>query len=740
MYTDTRMFFASVAFGLLVLFFAPPVPAFQGFGECTTCHGTFNSGPGNAAHDAHAALTNSCFDCHEPGGFSDPPLDNCVQCHGRAEDAGSDSESAGLGRGLRLHHVTTGVASCDNCHSDASGPAVGAAPVVGENILPSFYATAGGAGLDSCDGSEERFASLTVSLDNDGDGLADGNDPDCVANVAPTANAGGPYNATRGSQIVFNGSGSTDSDGSIVSYAWNFGDGNSGTGSSPTHTYQSDGTFAVALTVTDNGGATHTASTTATITPAPIPPGANAGGPYSSVVGSVISFDGTASSDADGTIVSYTWNFGDGGVASGPSPTHSYSVDGNFAVTLTVTDNDGLTGSDSTTATINPAGGNTPPVAQANGPYSGTEGSAVQFSSNGSLDADGSIVSYAWNFGDGSASATANPVHVYVAAGTYNVSLTVTDDAGDSTADATTATIEAIVVNAPPAADANGPYSGYVGDTIVFDGSASRDSDGTIVRYDWDFGDGTTSADAGPAPTHVYAATGQYTVTLTVIDDAGATGRASSSATITERAAATDGETQYNSYCASCHGDPWAEPAVDSALAGAHRVTGARACSIEASIFGTYVFQDGAPGMQFLQGLVNNGSVDVDQIAEYLNSQTVTGEQRYVTACAGCHGDDGKGGRTREGVVGESAHEIDEAIREERSMRFLACLPDADVDSIAAHLGGNAGASGSNTGSDDDDDDSERSSGGGSGDLPSLLMLAAFGLRRVMNRRNPVRS
>ena len=742
MNTDTRMFFASVAFGLLVLFLAPPVPAFQGFDDggggglpgCATCHGTLaNMGSG---HDAHAALTNTCSDCHGTGGFNDPPLDNCVQCHGRDADAGGDSESAGIGRGLRLHHVTTNAAACGSCHSDALGAAG-----VGENVLPSFYATAGGAGLDSCDGSEERFASITVSLDNDGDGLADGNDPDCVANAAPTANAGGPYNATRGSQIVFDGSGSTDSDGSIVSWSWDFGDGNSGTGSAPTHTYQSDGTFTVALTVTDNGGATHTASTTATITPAPIPPGANAGGPYSSVVGSVISFDGTSSSDADGTIVSYTWNFGDGGVASGPSPTHSYSVDGNFAVTLTVTDNDGLTGSDSTTATINPAGGNTPPVAQANGPYSGTEGSAVQFSSNGSLDADGSIVSYAWNFGDGNTSATANPVHVYVAAGTYNVSLTVTDDAGDSTADATTATIEAIVVNAPPAADANGPYSGYVGDTIVFDGSASRDSDGTIVRYDWDFGDGTTSADAGPAPTHVYAATGQYTVTLTVIDDAGATGRASSSATITERAAATDGETQYNSYCASCHGDPWAEPAVDSALAGAHRVTGARACSIEASIFGTYVFQDGAPGMQFLQGLVNNGSVDVDQIAEYLNSQTVTGEQRYVTACAGCHGDDGKGGRTREGVVGESAHEIDEAIREERSMRFLACLPDADVDSIAAHLGGNAGASGSSTGSDDDDEnDSERSSGGGSGDLPSLLMLAAFGLRRVMNRRNPVRS
>jgi len=741
MRTDTRMFFASVVFGLLVLLLAPPVPAFQGFDDggggglpdCATCHGTLaNMGPG---HDAHAALANTCSDCHGSGGLNDPPLSNCVQCHGRDADAGGDSESAGLGRGLRLHHVTTNAASCGNCHSDALGAAG-----VGENVLPSFYATAGGAGLDSCDGSEERFASLTVSLDNDGDGLADGNDPDCVSNATPTANAGGPYNATQGSQIVFDGTGSTDPDGSIVAWAWNFGDGSSGTGSSPTHTYSSDGTFTVALTVTDDGGATHTASTTATITPAPIPPSANAGGPYSGVVGSVISFDGTASSDADGTIVSYTWDFGDGGVASGLSPTHSYSVDGNFTVTLTATDNDGLTGIDATTAAINPAGGNTPPVAQANGPYSGTEGSAVQFSSAGSLDPDGSIVSYAWSFGDGNTSATANPAHTYVAAGTYNVSLTVTDNAGDSTSDTTAATIEAIVVNAPPTADANGPYAGSVGDTIVFDGSASRDSDGTIVRYDWDFGDGTMAADAGPAPTHAYAAAGQFTVTLTVIDDAGGTGRASSSATITERAAATDGETQYNSYCASCHGDPWVEPAVDSALTGAHRVTGARACSIEASIFGTYVFQDGAPGMQFLQGLANNGSVDAEQIAEYLNSQTVTGEQRYVTACAGCHGNDGKGGRTREGVVGESANGIHEAIREERSMRFLACLPDSDIDSIAAFLGGNAGANNNGHDTDDDDDhDSRRDGGGGSGDFPFLLVLAAFGLRRMMGCCNGIR-
>jgi mono/diheme cytochrome c family protein len=179
---------------------------------------------------------------------------------------------------------------------------------------------------------------------------------------------------------------------------------------------------------------------------------------------------------------------------------------------------------------------------------------------------------------------------------------------------------------------------------------------------------------------------------------------------------------------------------VDPALVGAHRVAGARSCSIEASIFGTYIFPDGAPGMQFLQGLANDGSVDAEQIAEYLNSQSVTGEQRYVTACAGCHGDDGKGGRTREGVTGESAHEINEAIREEGSMRYLACLPDTDINSIAAYLGGGGGAEGTDHGDthDSEDEVDDDDGGGGSGNPAFLLMLGAFGLSRMMDRRKKI--
>jgi len=190
MITDTGKFFAGAVFGLLIFFFALPAAAFEGFDDagggglpsCATCHGTLaNSGPGNAAHDAHAGPANACSDCHG-GRFNNPPLSRCVQCHGRAEDAGGDNVSAGIGRGLRLHHASTGAASCGSCHSDALG-AVG----VGENVLPSFYAQAfNGAGLDTCDGSEESFASLTISLDNDGDGLTDaeeafyGSDPGLI--------------------------------------------------------------------------------------------------------------------------------------------------------------------------------------------------------------------------------------------------------------------------------------------------------------------------------------------------------------------------------------------------------------------------------------------------------------------------------------------------------------------------------------------------------------------------------
>jgi len=166
-------------------------------------------------------------------------------------------------------------------------------------------------------------------------------------------------------------------------------------------------------------------------------------------------------------------------------------------------------------------GGNASPVANANGPYSGVAGSPVAFSSAGSSDSDGSIVSYAWSFGDGGSSTQPNPNHTYASAGTYNVQLTVTDNGGASSSDTTSASIATTPPgNQPPVANANGPYSGLVGQIIAFSSAGSNDPDGGALIYDWNFGDGSGSSQANPG--HAYASAGNYTVTLTVIDANGA--------------------------------------------------------------------------------------------------------------------------------------------------------------------------------------------------------------------------
>ncbi|MEA2080351.1 MAG: PKD domain-containing protein, partial [Pseudomonadota bacterium] len=224
------------------------------------------------------------------------------------------------------------------------------------------------------------------------------------------------------------------------------------------------------------------------------PPTADANGPYNGTVNVPLTLDGSASSDPDGTIV-YSWDFGDGNTGTGASPTHVYITDGTFNVSLTVTDDAGDTGTDATTATIGL--GNQPPVADANGPYSGTVGVAVSFDGTGSNDPDGTIASYSWDFGDGSTGNGPSPTHIYATASMFNVTLTVTDDTGASDSAGTSAEIVEQPVNQPPVADANGPYSGTAGVAITFDGSGSNDPDGSIVNYSWDFGDGSTGRGRG---------------------------------------------------------------------------------------------------------------------------------------------------------------------------------------------------------------------------------------------------
>jgi PKD repeat protein len=166
-------------------------------------------------------------------------------------------------------------------------------------------------------------------------------------------------------------------------------------------------------------------------------------------------------------------------------------------------------------------GGNAPPVATIR--YT-TLALTANFT-DASTDVDGTIASREWNFGDGTTSTEANPVHTYLVAGTYTVTLTVTDNEN-----ATNSATSRVTVPAPPNAAPTANFTYSVSNMTASFTDASSDSDGTIVSRAWNFGDGGTATTTSPS--HAYAATGTYTVRLTVTDDDGATATTTKSVSI----------------------------------------------------------------------------------------------------------------------------------------------------------------------------------------------------------------
>ncbi|MCI0545541.1 MAG: PKD domain-containing protein, partial [Actinobacteria bacterium] len=277
-----------------------------------------------------------------------------------------------------------------------------------------------------------------------------------IADPPPLCDHGGPYFGLPGQPVTFDGSASSDPGGEITAYVWDFGDGATATGAVVVHTYPVEGTYPVRLDVTDNCGSVSTCQTAVHVS-TNLPPICDAGGPYSGEVGTAIAMSGAGSSDPDGTIVVYRWNFGDGQTAFGVIQHHSYTLSGTYTVTLTVVDDEAASATCTTTAVVTQNTPNQPPICDAAGPYSGLAGVPIQMSGEGSSDPDGVIVSYRWNFGDGQTGFGPTPSHTYALPGIYTVFLVVFDNQGASASCETTAEVLGDP-NLPPVCDAGGPY------------------------------------------------------------------------------------------------------------------------------------------------------------------------------------------------------------------------------------------------------------------------------------------
>ncbi len=300
---------------------------------------------------------------------------------------------------------------------------------------------------------------------------------------------------------------SIDPDGELMKYSWNFGDGSGSDKRDPTHRYKKAGKYDVVLTVEDDDGATKTISKTIDVMNEKPIANFSVSDDTVKTYENIEFFDN--SSDPDGTISSWNWEFGDGHTSNVIDPIHSFSDDGFYNVKLVVEDKDGKTSECNKTILVQ---NRAPKIDLSISPIDPQAGDVVEFESE-AKDRDGRIVSWHWDFGDGNGSLNQNPTYIYKEDGTYNISFKIIDDDGISSEKS----MKIKVKNSLPKAKFDHwPKEPCTSTNITFD-DMSRDRDGEIIDIRWDFGDGHTSNLS--TPIHSYEQDGEYEVTLTVTDD-----------------------------------------------------------------------------------------------------------------------------------------------------------------------------------------------------------------------------
>lgn len=331
--------------------------------------------------------------------------------------------------------------------------------------------------------------------------------------IFPMPNADFSFsNVCLGGSITFTDN-STVSSGSISGWSWDFGNSTTSTLQDPSETYGSEGLFNVDLIVTTDNGCTDQISYQAEVWPLP-----NADfSPTAVCLNSPTAFnDLSAVSNlyTTNTITDWAWDFGDGNTATGSSPMNTYTADGTYNASLTVTTNNGCVGTITQPVTVHP----NPVVNFASTDPNGCSVWCVDFSEAVTINSGG-ITNYLWDFGDGTVSTDANPQHCYEnntqLPQTYDISLIATSDQG-CTSDST-AVAYVTVFPLPIAAFDYGPtdldeYNAHVEFVDQSIGAAT---------WTWDFGDGNSSNTQNPE--HTYGGAGSYDVTLYITNVYGCT-------------------------------------------------------------------------------------------------------------------------------------------------------------------------------------------------------------------------
>jgi len=361
--------------------------------------------------------------------------------------------------------------------------------------------------------------------------------PPVAANQPPmAAYTYSPASPIAGQTVSFNGSTSSDPDGTIVTYAWDFNDDGlvDAYGATTSHAFPTSGAYSVRLTVTDDDGAPDTETKTISVSPPTnqAPTASFTVSPSTAQPNAWISFDASASFDVDGTITRYDWTFGDGETGTGATTFHRYTSPATYTVQLTVTDDDFATATTTRQVVIQPAAAADLTVSSLTAsPSNPSIGQTLTFSftitnvgntSSGTfrvkLQGSGTATqTYISSLGAGASRSSSLTLPLIAASETFTVTA---DDLGQIAESNETNNTRSLTVTAsatpPPTAEAGGPYSGISGQSIAFNGSGST---GSITSYFWTFGDGGSAS--GATPTHAYASAGYYTATLTVTGPGG---------------------------------------------------------------------------------------------------------------------------------------------------------------------------------------------------------------------------